>query len=78
MYIQIIRLMLDESFAVYKFCDHDADGDWGELEICLKSGNIRLLKPAANRHEFVYPRAARKIATHWKQGSLPEQTAWAS
>ncbi|MBL0871333.1 MAG: hypothetical protein IBJ18_12235 [Phycisphaerales bacterium] len=71
-------MMLNDSVAVYKFRNSSAGGEWGELEICRKTGRIQLLKPAEHKHEFAYARAARKISVLWKEGSLPEETEWAT
>lgn len=78
MYIPIVRVMMNDTVAVYKFRDDDARGEWGELEVCRKTGRIQLLKPAEHKHEFTYARAARKISVLWKEGSLPEKTQWAT
>ena len=75
-YISIQKISEDNNSAEYRF-EGDA-GAHGKLAIDKKTGNLTLLQAVPEGHEYLIPRAIRKLQQHWEKGEFPDKTCWAS
>ncbi len=51
----------------------------GLLELDKTNGEVKEIKPApTDDFSYLFPRAATKIRSHWKNGYFPDETCWAS
>lgn len=76
-YILIQKLSENDTEANYEF-GRDAD-TYGKFTIDKYSGQVTLTEKLPHTdYELVFQRAIRKIQQHWKQGSFPDRTSWAS
>ena len=76
-YILITKEKEDESSVIYRFGSHE--DRLGSLWLDKLSGEVKELQktPEQNSQAF-FQRAAVKVWQHWKKGSFPEKTCWAS
>lgn len=74
-YILIDKVSETEKEAFYRFYDTGYPDEIGELRLDKTTAAIEMTKPA---REVLFNRAAAKIARHFRDGSLPESTCWAS
>ncbi|KRG76312.1 hypothetical protein ABB30_09965 [Stenotrophomonas ginsengisoli] len=74
-YILIDKVLETESEALYRFYDTAHPDEVGELRLDKTSETIEMTKPS---REVFFNRAATKIARHFREGSLPDSTCWAS
>ncbi len=67
----------DATSVVYGFGPHEEK--LGRLLLDKTSGTVKEIEPAPiNNPEAFFPRAAVKIRQHWREGSFPDKTCWAS
>ncbi|MCC5663429.1 hypothetical protein [Nostoc mirabile] len=76
-YVLILKEKEDEIGVTYRFGPHE--DRLGSLWIDKFSGEVKELQetPEQNSQAF-FQRAAVKVWQHWKKGSFPEKTCWAS
>jgi hypothetical protein len=76
-YVLILKEKEDEKSVIYRFGPHE--DHLGSLWLDKSSGEVEQLQeiPVNNSQAF-YQRAAIKVRQHWKKGSFPEKTCWAS
>ena len=74
-YILIDKISETESEAFYRFYDTGYPDEIGELRLDKATETIEMTKPS---REAFFNRASTKIARHFRDGSLPESTCWAS
>lgn len=76
-YVLILKEKEDEAGVIYRFGSNEAH--LGSLWLNKFSGEVKQLQesPDQNSQAF-FQRAAVKVWQHWKQGTLPEKTCWAS
>ncbi|MDO5692888.1 MAG: hypothetical protein Q4G70_10470 [Pseudomonadota bacterium] len=74
-YILIDKISETEKEAFYRFHDTAYPDEAGELRLDKTTHAIEMTKPT--RQAF-FNRAAHKVASHFRDGKLPERTCWAS
>lgn len=76
-YITIKKISETCDGAIYEYFD-DQIGK-GRLQLSKKSGDVSELSHAEGDNSGRrFQRAAMKIAQHWREGELPDETCWAS
>lgn len=77
-YLEIRKVAEDPERAIYTFSR--VDGSKGELLLHKDRGEVELLTPMPGDSEEkgLWARAAHKLRMHWRSGSLPDVTSWAS
>ncbi|MBD2690306.1 hypothetical protein [Anabaena catenula] len=76
-YVLILKDKEDETGVTYRFGPNEEH--LGSLWLDKSSGEVKELQetPAQNS-QALFQRAAVKVRQHWKKGSFPEKTCWAS
>jgi hypothetical protein len=74
-HILIEKISETDKEAHYRFYDTAYPAEVGELRLDKITESIEMTKPS---REVFFSRAATKIAHHFRGGSLPESTCWAS
>jgi hypothetical protein len=78
-YVLIIKESESDDSVVYRFGPNEEST--GRLQIHKNSGDVEELEPISmpiqNPQSFFTP-AAIKVRQHWKSGTFPDKTSWAS
>ncbi len=74
-YILIDKISDTEREALFRFYDSAYPDEVGELRLDKVTETIEMTSPC---RDAFFSRAATKIAQHFRDGSLPESTCWAS
>ena len=74
-YILIDKISETEREAFFRFHDTAYPDEVGELRLDKVTETIEMTKPS---RDAFFNRAAAKVARHFRDGSLPESTCWAS
>jgi len=74
-YILIDKISETEREAFFRFYDTAYPDEVGELRLDKVTEAIEMTKPS---RDAFFNRAAIKVARHFRDGSLPESTCWAS
>lgn len=76
-YVLILKDREDETGVTYRFGPNE--DHLGSLWLDKSSGEVKELQETpAHNPQALFQRAAVKVWQHWKKGSFPEKTCWAS
>lgn len=76
-YVLLVKESEDDKTVIYSFGSNEEK--LGRLQLDKTSGVVKEIVPApTNNSEALFPRAAVKLRQHWKDGSFPEKSCWAS
>lgn len=76
-YVLLLKESEDDTTVIYRFGPHQQK--LGCLALTKSDGSVTQLQPAPTQHPQAYfMRAATKVRQHWRQGSFPETSCWAS
>ncbi|MGB3534554.1 MAG: hypothetical protein WBA13_13695 [Microcoleaceae cyanobacterium] len=76
-YIIILKEIESADRVTYRFGSHE--DQLGLLNINKNDGKVEELEPApTENHSALFYRAAAKIHQHWREGSYPQKSSWAS
>ena len=77
MYILLLKELEDETQVTYRFGPDEQH--LGRLQLNKADGEVSELEPAPGEiDEALFTRAAVKLRQHWRAGSFPEKSSWAS
>ncbi|MEA5514155.1 hypothetical protein [Nodularia sp. UHCC 0506] len=76
-YVLILKDREDEIGVTYSFGPNE--GHLGSLWLDKSSGEVKELQETPTQNsQALFQRAAVKVWQHWKTGSFPDKTCWAS
>ena len=76
-HVRLRKVREDSMIARYSFCADDRES--GEAEIDKRSGEVTVTRALVGAlGEAVAMRAAAKLRTEWRRGSMPDAAEWAS
>lgn len=76
-HVLLLKESEDDTTVIYRFGPHEQE--LGRLALTKSDGSVTQLQPApAQNPQAYFMRAATKVRQHWRQGTFPQQSCWAS